>query len=188
MLETAVDRSDHTRWDFRLRFEATEHYRAVREIERLTGGRRWALLLAFGFPVLLLALDLFLLGEFVPRTTNLWPFVVFPTLAYVLIPLINWIAIRRLPRKDPTVLGELRRTVTDQGVEAHGNGASLQFAWPAIQRMVETEAFFFLFYAPKCAYYLPKRLISDEDIPLFRRQLAQYLGTRARFLREPPLA
>ena len=44
---------------------------------------------------------------------------------------------------------------------------------------VETAEFFLFYYNKKCAYYVPKRALSDDDVLAVRRQMLQELGVRA---------
>jgi hypothetical protein len=175
--------------EFRLQFDPAEHYRASQAIARLTGDRWWTYSLAFGFPLLLTGWSLgWHLIEGSPLEIDsgaIWPWLFFPLFSFVVIPALTRWQLRRAVRQAPALHGELVRVVTDEGVEARANGVSSAFSWPSIIRAVETREFFVLFYAKKCAYYIPLRAVPVGDLAPLRAVLRTRLGPRVQLIGRP---
>lgn len=166
--------------EYTFSFNAGEHWRAMRTVDRLSGAWRRQAAFALGLSCMVLGWTLVQPGP--PGVADLWPLLLPPLLTFVLVPLLTRWKVSRIPTSDRSVRGELRRVVSDAGVEAHGNDVSMRFGWDGLRRAVETHEFFLFFYAPRAAYYIPKRAVPAAELPRLRGLLAQQLAGRTRLL------
>jgi YcxB-like protein len=78
--------------------------------------------------------------------------------------------------------GPQRLAISPDALESGCDTCSNQLRWSAIQRVVETPEFFFLFYTPQCAYYLPKQVLrTPAEQERVRIALRTYLPEQAAF-------
>jgi len=160
-------------------FDSSEHYRASREVARRIS-TRW---LARAFALL----ALIFVGLNVRATwgsppayvfVNALPWLLLGVFWLSLVPLTQWWAAKRLPARDASVRGTQERTVDSQGYHSRGNNVALDIPWHAMVRVVETDAFFLFFYNKQCAYYLPKRALTDDQTRQVRGFARDGLGDR----------
>jgi hypothetical protein len=89
-------------------------------------------------------------------------------------------AARRQLEKNPLTLQERRYTFDGRGLSVAGETFEDKFGWREVKHIAETPEFFLIF-AARSAYYLPKRAVTwPETIENLREVLAEYLGDRAR--------
>ncbi len=147
-------------------FDPKEHYKAARAVTRLTWFR-WVPWIAAAIVLLLLAVEVFLphWGEY-----DAWE--LFMTSLPWLLLGVFWIALlpwsqrrgaRRIAKRDPSVRGPQERTIDEAGYHALGNGVRVEVPWHAMAKAVESDRFFLFFYNKQCAYYIPKRVLSDSQ-------------------------
>lgn len=165
-------------------FDAAEHRRASFAVMR-TLPTRWmgpvvaVPFLAFGiWPVLAGR------RELTPWTVvvSALPWVLLAAVFAFLTPIAVWATARRIARHDPSARGVQRRSLDATGLRSTGNGVSLDLPWHAIERCVETEAFFLFFYTKQLAYYLGKSHLSAEQCDTVRALIslhARSAGGRA---------
>ncbi len=165
-------------------FDAREAYRAARAVTRLTPLRyfswvlaalavclfAWTVIPAWGkadtFSLLLSGLPYLVLAVF-------WLF---------LLPLSQRRATRKMPDRDASLRGPQAREIDAVGYHSRGNGVALDVPWHAMARGVETAEFFLFFYNKQCAYYLPKRTLSEAQAVEVRSLMHSALGQRARVM------
>jgi hypothetical protein len=79
--------------------------------------------------------------------------------------------------------GPQRLELTDEALENRCDVCSSRLRWEAFKRAVETPDFFFVFYTPNCAVYLPKRVLGGGDqLRHVRDVLRTHLQDRAALL------
>ena len=89
-------------------------------------------------------------------------------------------AARRQLRNNPLTMQERRYTFDSRGVKIAGETFTDTFAWRDIKHVGETPEFFLIF-AQRSAYYLPKRSITwPETLEGVRDVFAEAMGERAR--------
>lgn len=95
----------------------------------------------------------------------------------------NWAlgrAARKQLRDNPLTMQERRYTFDSRGVKIAGETFSDAFAWRDIRLIAETPEFFLIF-AQRSAYYLPKRTITwPETLEGVREIFAEAIRERAR--------
>jgi len=167
-------------------FDPSEHYQVTRAVTRATG-LRWMVWIVCGvFAVAAAWVVIASWGERSPEA------IVVSLLPYVLI-CVFWIFIfsqmqrnagKNLMKTDPSVLGPQERTIDAVGYHSRGNGVGLDVPWHAMLRASETDAFFLFFYTKLCVYYLPKRVLSPEQIREVRGLTRAALGDRAQLVQD----
>lgn len=89
-------------------------------------------------------------------------------------------AARRQLETNPLTLQERRYTFDGRGMSVAGETFEDKFGWREVKHIAETPEFFLIF-AARSAYYLPKRAVTwPETIENLREVLGEYLGERAR--------
>ncbi len=165
---------------FQAPFDEAEYLRAHRAVQRVCGGNKLTLLLAFGFPLGLTLFSLFLGGLLQGHVrwdrVLIWPWFFFPLFTYFGIPWITRWSIKRAMKQNHRLRGQITREVTAQGLECRDDGTSAKFEWRAIERVVETEEFFLFFYTAKCAYFIPRRMVPDVDLAPLRALVRRHVG------------
>lgn len=147
-------------------FDPKEHYQAARAVTRLTWFR-WLPWLAGGFMVLFALVDVVVPGWGDADALSLFieasPYLLVGAFWIALIPWSQRRAARKLSKRDPSVRGPQERSVDAVGYHSLGNGVRVEVPWHAMARAVETDRFFLFFYNKQCAYYIPKRALSDAQ-------------------------
>ena len=147
-------------------FDPKEHYQAARAVTRLTWFR-WVPWIAVGIVLLLVLVEVVLphWGEFDAWELFLTslPWLLLGVFWIALIPWSQRRAARKLAKRDPSVRGPQKRSVDAAGYHSLGNGVRVEVPWHAMARAVETDRFFLFFYNKQCAYYIPKRALSDPQ-------------------------
>ena len=111
------------------------------------------------------------------------PAIVVGILVYLLHEFLQPILSRRRVRKyfESSPMGRESKTITfsDEGIAIIGELGSASMAWGAITRAVEAPNDF-LFYTgnEKYPFYIPKRVISSDDLDALRATLRLYVGER----------
>lgn len=164
--------------EFRSQFDTQEFLRASKAVERVTSKRHLVWLLALGAPVFIAGISL-IGGYFdavdpVWMRVPLWPWLFFPLLSFVGIPLLVRWQLLRAVKANPRLPCEMVRIVTADGLECRDDGTAARFEWRAIERVVATDEFYLFFYTKKCAYFLPRRLVGAQE----RTQLHTLLRDR----------
>src|SRR5579864_6544945 len=163
-------------------FDPSEHYRASRAVTRLTPARyySWASL-ALAIVLVAWALMWLASGQTLrDQLVILLPWVAIAIFWAGIIPFTQWRLARKLSKRDPSVLGAQERIVDSEGYHSRGNGVALDIPWHVLHKVVETDAFFLFFYNKRCAYYVPKRAISVEEVAAVRKLSRAALKDRAR--------
>jgi hypothetical protein len=87
---------------------------------------------------------------------------------------------RRQLHNNPLTLQERRYTFDSRGLSVAGETFEDKFAWREVSHVSETPEFFLIF-AARSAYYLPKRAVLwPESLEGLREVLGEYLGERAK--------
>lgn len=163
-------------------FDKAEHYRASRAVTRATPARYYTWALAAGC----FAMFAWSLWKVPPGTdlrgilVMVLPWLLLTIIWVGLIPFAQWRLARRVPKLDASVLGPQERIVDSDGFHSRGNGVGLDVPWHVLQKVVETDAFFFFYYNKRCAYYLPKRVLSAHDVLEVRDLSRAVLKDRAK--------
>ena len=107
-------------------------------------------------------------------------------IAFVLIlrlgaPLIQRWQLRRLYAGSPILREPQQYEFTRDALAIRGGPAASTMRWDAFREAIETDEFFLFYFAPRFAYYLPKRVIADPRSANGLRALVHsVLGERAR--------
>ncbi len=170
----------HTVFDY----DPSEHYLGVRTVTRLTPLRymQWVMVaVALG----MLAWTVVpAWGEFPPMTIfwSALPWLVLTIFWITFFPFMQRRASRTLASRDASVIGPQERSIDAVGFHSRGNGVSLDVPWHAMARVVETDRLFLFFYNKRCAYYLPKRVLTPEQVTVVRELARTALRERAKLL------
>lgn len=167
-------------------YQPAEHYRALRTITKLTPLRWVVPALAIGVPAVFVALQLIMAqraGRAVADAAPaMVPYILLGVFWLALIPWSQRRRARKLPALDASVHGPQERRVDSDGYHARGNGVGVDVPWHAFKKAVETEQFFLFFYNWQCAYYLPKRSLSADEVRRVRVFARAGLGEQARLM------
>jgi hypothetical protein len=86
----------------------------------------------------------------------------------VLFPCINALQVWSVRRKNRLVGGQQTFSFGDEGLRMSGAHWDGSVRWDAIIKCVETRSFLLFYFAPRFAYYLPKRVLSADDLASVR--------------------
>ncbi len=163
-------------------FDAAQHLRAQREVNR-RWKYRWTLwAFGIGFPAIMFAWGV------LPNWSrinswylflNLLPWLLLSAFFLALIPIQQRRAARKLAKTDPTLQGLQRRFVDDAGLHMVAPGLSLDLAWTTMQNVVETDEFFLFYYNTRCAYYIPKAGMESGADEATRQIIRTHAGGKA---------
>lgn len=169
--------SDSATLSFTFFLDPAEQVRAGQAVAnrlRFAWFRRWGWALIFALPLVLV-----LTGD-VPLT-SLWPYGVILVLIgafFALTPAILRRQVRRAIAQTPSLREPQTYEFTDAGVRMTNPLAAAELRWGAVIEAAETEEFVLLYYSPKCAYYVPKRIIGPR-LDELRAYLHARLAARA---------
>ena len=170
----------------RFEFDSAEHYRATRAVTSRTAWR-WVPVVVGGWLLLVIAGSVWFaqrtghaLG---PLLVSLAPWVALILLWLIAIPAGQRWASSRVGQKDRSLEGPQERTVDEAGYHSNGNGVRLDVPWHIVYSVTETTEFLLFFYNKQCAYYIPKRAMSPEQITRARELARLGAGVeRTKFL------
>jgi hypothetical protein len=169
---------------FDLTLDPAESVRATREVERRgrTVGSRLLSAGAMAFPIL------FALWSGVPNV--LLPVYIALLIIYGLwtlaLPTLRTRHLAKLYRSSPALSAVQRYEFTDEGLRMSNPEASTFIRWTSFVKAVESRDFYFLYYLPKRAYFLPRRVVTaQQKDDALRAFLRGKLGPRAE-LTSPP--
>ena len=86
-------------------------------------------------------------------------------------------SVRTYRSKNRTVAGQHSLTLDADGIHMSNPLVDMTLQWKAVHKVIETRSFFLFFISVGIAQYLPKRVISPEDLPSVRELIASH--TRA---------
>ena len=148
-------------------FDPAEHYRATRAVTNRTRWR-WLPLGVSVWLVLVVAFTIWFAGRkglaLRPVLVGLAPWVALILLWLVAIPVGQRWASSRVARKDPSLEGPQERTVDESGYHSNGNGVRVDVPWHILHSVRETAEFLLFFYNRNTAYYIPKRVMSPDEL------------------------
>jgi hypothetical protein len=82
-------------------------------------------------------------------------------------------------RTGPSVKGQQSVGVADWGLAVSGAMHTGELEWPSLMRVSETNEFFLFFVSKLQAVFLPKRLLSEQQLVEVRRLIHTGLGEEA---------
>lgn len=169
---------------FEFALDAAETVRAGQEVEKRgrSGRLQAVLMLLFAAPLTI---------GIVRGAPSKFYAAYFGILIGILLLTLIWPAIRERQVQKfydaaPAFRGIQRYEFADEGLGLSNDQASNLVRWTAFTQAVETPEFFLLYYSPKCAYYLPKRVVETEGQAVaIRGLLRDKLGEKAESLVAP---
>ena len=84
-------------------------------------------------------------------------------------------AARQIERRYPAFAGQQVRTLSHDGLRWISPGSTQEYQWSAVYRVVETDEFVLIFVTTQAAQFIPKRLITPEQLLQLRALLAEAL-------------
>jgi hypothetical protein len=104
-----------------------------------------------------------------------------PLLMFVVFPLIHAQNVWQMRRRNASIQGIHRFTVTPYGFESHGENFDVNLRWDAIHRVVETRDFFLLYISATWAHFIPKACASSSaQLQTIRGIIRHALGDKAK--------
>jgi hypothetical protein len=91
----------------------------------------------------------------------------------LLFPSINALQVWAARRKNRLVGGQLTFSLDDDAIRMSGALWDVTVRWDAIIRHVETRSFLLFYYAPRFAFWLPKRVLTAEELASIRALVAE---------------
>jgi hypothetical protein len=77
-------------------------------------------------------------------------------------------------RQDPNIAHPFTYTFSDEGFHVSMKSTDVDQRWSGLDKVRETDNLFMFYYTPRCAYYLPKRVLEgDAQVDSFRDWLRQ---------------
>lgn len=145
-------------------FEPAEYARAVTALGRWSR-RRWIGLVIGLLPVVPIVM-VFVTGEekwISPRFAG--GFLIIPVLTYIAFgPITRRLRAMWARRTAPLLQERQIFEFSHIGLKCQAGPASGELLWRGIVRVREDAEFYFFYYSPDCAYYVPKRVIEDESL------------------------
>ena len=86
---------------------------------------------------------------------------------------------RRMLRDDPCAKDGIQHLVSADGFGVRTGAITVDIKWSHIRKVVETKDFVLYYYTRSTAYFTPKRVIPEADLPILRSSLKQWVGERA---------
>jgi hypothetical protein len=80
---------------------------------------------------------------------------------------------RRAMRRNPSIQGEIVLLISDMGIEATFATGKSELRWQAFVKCKETAQLFVLSTSPQRATYIPKRVLSSQQIEELRALLRE---------------
>ena len=113
----------------------------------------------------------------------LWAVVVGLLLLQFIMPIVQRRQLRRLYDETPSLRSPQTYEFTDTGIVTSGGATSTTVGWDSLVEVIETDEFFLFYHTKRTAFYLPKRVVTEEEQRAALRQLLRtHLGDRARGL------
>jgi hypothetical protein len=157
-----------------LRYKFTEE--DALHASRVTSRQPWALFLF----VLLLAL-MFVVGIFLVAhdlATIGWIWLAMSAALGFAVYEVPRIQIRRALRRNPSLHGEVVLALHDQGIESTFATGKSQLLWGAFTKCKETTYFFVLYMSPHRASFIPKRVMTPQQIEELRALLRSRIPSK----------
>ena len=79
--------------------------------------------------------------------------------------------IRRSMRRNPSLLGEIVLVLSDEGTEVTFPTGKSQWQWRAYTKYKETQHLFILYMSPVRSFFIPKRILSPQQLEELRSLL-----------------
>ncbi len=92
---------------------------------------------------------------------------------------------RSVARNDPSVKGVIHHRIAEDGLHIRTDVAAVTLTWSHILQVVETPEQFLYYYAPRTAYYTPRRAIPEGTLEGLRDSLRRLIGSRAHLATGP---
>src|ERR1051326_4108960 len=96
-----------------------------------------------------------------------------------------WFRARRVLREDPCAQDGVRHTIAPEAFFVRTSGVAVEVKWGHIVQVVETPEFLLFYFNKRGAYFTPKRVIPENDLPTLRASLLHLVGDRARLAHAP---
>jgi hypothetical protein len=151
----------------------------VRATQAVTRRQRFSWLWRWGWIVFLLPVVLALATDVPLRT--LWPYAVILSIIAIwsaLVPVLMRRQIRRTISATPSLREPQTYHFAPEALRMTNPLAAAELRWDAVLEAAETSEFILLYYSPKCAYYVPKRIVGSRLAEL-REFLRSMMGSRA---------
>jgi hypothetical protein len=104
-----------------------------------------------------------------------------PSIAVVLLFLAlagggaSWLTAWQFRRNNPNVVSGFHYDLSAAGFRTQCGSVDSTVAWPGLMRIVETGDFFLAYLARNAAHYIPKRVLTDNDMRTVRRLLREHV-------------
>jgi hypothetical protein len=164
-----------------------EHYRAYRAAFHRQPSA-WVAYAFFGvLPIVIFAAGHFARGmDWAELWTEDWHLLILgPLFVLVGAPLLHLMNVRALRRGNRTLVGDQSYTFSSDGFRTWGPLFNTSLLWEAVDRVVETRAYFFIYVSAAAAYFVPKTAITSAQLRDLRALLAASLGSRAQVRSHP---
>ena len=87
----------------------------------------------------------------------------------------SWLAAWQFRRNNPNVVSGFHYDLSAAGFRTQCGSVDSTVAWPGLMRIVETGDFFLAYLAKNAAHYIPKRVLTDNDMRTLRRLLREHV-------------
>ena len=89
-----------------------------------------------------------------------------------------WLSAWQIRRNNPNMVAGMRHTISSVAYEIRCGQVESTAQWGGLLKLVETKAFFLSFPVKHGAYYLPKRVLTQEQCAAIRSIMQQQAGDR----------
>ena len=156
-----------------VRFTAT--YEDLRDVLRssLVPRSTWYTFIAISFLFLLFLVGIYLIDQGLAAVGYTW--LVISALMGLALYEVPRIQQRHAMSRNPFVQGEITVSFQDDGVSTVYSAGKSQVEWRALSEFKETSRSFLLFFSPSKYTFIPKRVMSQEEIDKVRGILQSHI-------------
>ena len=90
----------------------------------------------------------------------------------------GWLSAWQIRRNNPNMVSGMRHAISDTSYQVRCGQVESTAQWAGLLKLVETKDFFLTFPVKQGAYYLPKRVLTEEQCATIRVIMQQQAGDR----------
>jgi hypothetical protein len=169
----------HTAVTLTFTFDQAEHYRAFREVAAQRTAMKWGRRLLFAFFLVMFVANIAEWGLDPDMMWQTWLPHALVLVSLAAIPLVERRAVSRALRVDSSAVGPQERRLDAVGFHGQGNGANVDLPWRMFARGFETKKFLLFVLANGGHHYIPKRVLTPDQLVESRALIRTGLGERA---------
>ena len=165
------------------------HSRALRDVTRRTRSYKISVILFVLLPATILLYGLVRWDNMGSYLLGYLPYLLLgPLLVFVGFPLTYYLNVSRMHKNNAVLQKPQTFELTADHLVMRGPLHNSDLSWDAVHRVVETGDTFLFFISKYAAHFIPKDLLSVDEIRALRESLAQWLPGRVDLRSDAPSA